>query len=170
MPPRASTSKGPRRDDDYVYDDDEADDFVAGGGGGGGGEDDDSGDDFLMADDGDFDDGRHFAAARRKAAKSGRGKASAAATAKKKGALGGPSKDAGKSYAWESSFQRSWDVVGEDQSGSLEASVKHLLAQGKRKRAAREERRVRRGIIRHLVLVIDDSENMNEKDGGRGTR
>lgn len=163
MPPRASTSRGPRRDEDYVYDVDEDDDV------GGGAADDDSGDDFL-ADDGDYDDGRHFAAARRKAAKSGRGKAGAGSK-RKAGALGGPgAKDAGKSYAWESSFQRSWDVVGEDQSGSLEASVKHLLAAGKRKRAAREERRVRRGIIRHLVLVIDDSENMNEKDGGRGTR
>lgn len=131
---------------------------------------DDSGDDFMAADDADYEDGRHFAAVRKKAP-------AAAAKVKKaisseKGATGLKvgSKDASKSYAWESDFQRSWDVVGEDESGSLEASVKHLLAAGKRKRAAREERRVRRGIIRHLVLVIDDSDNMREKDGGRGRR
>lgn len=162
MPPaRAAQQRkdgGGEDDDDFVI----PDDF-----------DDDSGDDFMAADDGDYEDNRHFAAARKRAATAA-AKAKKASGATKGGAgtstLKAGHKDASKSYAWESTFQRSWDVVGEDESGSLEASVKHLLAAGKRKRAAREERRVRRGIIRHLVLVVDDSENMNEKDGGRGRR
>ncbi|CAO1618478.1 unnamed protein product [Parajaminaea phylloscopi] len=161
MPP-ARASAGGRREGDAGGDDDDflvPDDY-----------DDDSGDDFMAGDDADYEDGRHFAAARKKAATAA-AKAKKATSATKGGKiLKAGSKDASKSYAWESNFQRSWDVVGEDESGSLEASVKHLLAAGKRKRAAREERRVRRGIIRHLVLVIDDSDNMNEKDGGRGRR
>lgn len=161
MPPRASTSRAAEvdaadDDDDFVLD-------VA---------EDDSGDEFMAAGDADLDDGRHFSAARRRAAAAAKGKGrgvnGSAPSSTLKPSKG--SKDASKSYAWESTFQRSWDAVGEDESGSLEASVKHLLAAGKRKRAAREERRVRRGIIRHLVLVLDTSENMNEKDGGRGTR
>ncbi|CAO1618247.1 unnamed protein product [Sympodiomycopsis kandeliae] len=154
MPPRASTSAAAANadsDDDFIVADDEVD----------------SGDDFM---DGDGDDQRHFQNSRfskrnvRPAREASKGNKKSSKSANKGAG------DASKSYAWESNFQRSWDVVNEDESGSLEASVKHLLATGKRKRAAREERRVRRGIIRHLVLVIDDSENMNEKDGGRGRR
>lgn len=154
MPPRAAAATTSAS---ASYSDDE--DFIVGD------DDVDSGDDFMDGDD----DQRHFQRKRgvRPAAANANNKQSAS-NKRKKGPLGGI--DASKSYAWESSFQRSWDVVNEDETGSLEASVKHLLAAGKRKRAAREERRVRRGIIRHLVLVIDDSENMNEKDGGRGRR
>lgn len=154
MPPRASTSAA------ASYSDDE--DFIVAD------EDVDSGDEFM---DGDADDQRHFQNSRFSKRGGGANNIRAAPTKSKKKSAGGPGGgDASKSYAWESNFQRSWDVVNEDETGSLEASVKHLLAAGKRKRAAREERRVRRGIIRHLVLVIDDSENMNEKDGGRGRR
>ena len=134
--------------------------------------DDDSGDDFMDQDDDDdiVIGGRQSSRLRSRSAvgsstvaKNG----SHAAISKKAKAK---AKDAGGSYAWESAFARPWENVNEDECGSLEASVKHLMAAGKRKRAAREEKRVRRGIIRHLVLIIDASENMSEKDGGRGRR
>lgn len=163
MPPRASTSAAAldHSDDDFIVADDA----------------DDSGDDFMDSPP-PSGNARNFAAsssraragAGAKGAAAGKGAAASAAAARKSALGAKGSKDASRSYAWEQTFQRSWDVVNEDESGSLEASVKHLLAAGKRRRAAKEERRVRRGIIRHLVLVLDDSENMNEKDGGRGTR
>lgn len=157
MPPRASGSSS--RVAAALADSD--DEFIIA-------EEDDSGDDFLIEDDRPSRFGRGNRAAA-KARQGGQASTSTGKPVSKK--TGGPNgKDASKSYAWESTFQRSWDVVNEDESGSLEASVKHLLQAGKRKRAAREERRVRRGIIRHLVLVLDDSENMNEKDGGRARR
>lgn len=37
-------------------------------------------------------------------------------------------------YSWEEEYTRSWDVVQEDQSGSLEGAVQSWLEQGRRRR------------------------------------
>ncbi|KAL9938323.1 hypothetical protein V8E36_002946 [Tilletia maclaganii] len=70
----------------------------------------------------------------------------------------------GASYRWEATFKRSWDAVQEDAGGSLTGTIQNLVDANKRRRTLRNEAPVQRGIIRHLVLVIDLSEAMLEKD------
>ena len=63
--------------------------------------------------------------------------------------------------AWED-IQRSWDIVVEGADGSL--SVGDLLEAEKRRRLLRDTTPLQRGIIRHLMLVLDMSFAMAEKD------
>lgn len=72
-----------------------------------------------------------------------------------KGASGG--------YAWEDEIQRSWDIVQEDKAGSLETIV-NGLTELRKKRFLKNVTPFQRGIIRTLVLVIDFSSVMLEKD------
>lgn len=67
-------------------------------------------------------------------------------------------------YSWEAAYQRSWDHVQEDESGNLENAVRQMLEVNKRKRSLRDSAPVQRGIIRHLVLVLDLSEDMMDRD------
>ncbi|PWN31925.1 TFIIH basal transcription factor complex, subunit SSL1 [Meira miltonrushii] len=82
-----------------------------------------------------------------------------AAKAKK---TSGNAKD--KGYAWEATYKRSWDAVREDAGGSLAGAVRGLLEASKRRRTLHDSAPVQRGIIRHLVLILDLSESMLEKD------
>lgn len=91
--------------------------------------------------------------------------------------------DAGKGgYSWEEEYKRSWDVLQEDEEGRLSSVVAQLQQQRKRRRYVGGDWRhkdygidtlnrllkdtavIQRGIIRHMFLVIDLSEAMNEKD------
>lgn len=67
-------------------------------------------------------------------------------------------------YAWEASFTRSWDTVQEDEGGSLQASVEDIMARGRRKRLLAPATAIRRTIIRHLILVLDLSASMMDRD------
>ncbi|KFY81465.1 hypothetical protein V500_11410 [Pseudogymnoascus sp. VKM F-4518 (FW-2643)] len=65
--------------------------------------------------------------------------------------------------AWED-IQRSWDTVVEGADGSLSSTVEGLLEAGKRQRLLRDTTPLQRGIIRHLILILDLSFAMTEKD------
>ncbi|RIA95487.1 Ssl1-like-domain-containing protein [Glomus cerebriforme] len=67
-------------------------------------------------------------------------------------------------YAWEEEYKRSWDVLQEDEDGSLKRTVENLQHRMKRKKLFRDTSTIRRGIIRHIFLIIDLSEAMMEKD------
>ncbi|KAG0348122.1 hypothetical protein BG004_006025 [Podila humilis] len=67
-------------------------------------------------------------------------------------------------YAWEEEYKRSWDVLQEDEHGSLAGVVNSLQQKAKRKRLLRDTDPIQRGIIRHLFIVIDLSSAMQEKD------
>jgi transcription initiation factor TFIIH subunit 2 len=69
-------------------------------------------------------------------------------------------KDARKA-AWED-VKRSWEDVVETADGSI--TVAELLEAEKRRRLMRDTTPLQRGIIRHLILVIDMSFAMTEKD------
>ncbi|CAH1757234.1 13968_t:CDS:2 [Entrophospora sp. SA101] len=71
---------------------------------------------------------------------------------------------AGGGYSWEEEYRRSWDVIQEDEDGSLKRTVESLQNLLKRKRLLRDTATIRRGIIRHLFLILDLSEAMAEKD------
>lgn len=63
--------------------------------------------------------------------------------------------------AWED-VKRSWDTVVEGADGNL--SMADVLEAEKRRRLLRDTTPLQRGIIRHLVLVVDMSLAMAEKD------
>ncbi|KAI9669212.1 MAG: hypothetical protein M1817_004707 [Caeruleum heppii] len=65
--------------------------------------------------------------------------------------------------AWED-IHRSWDNVIEGADGSINSTVAGLLEAGKRKRLMRDTTPLQRGIIRHVIIVLDLSDAMAEKD------
>ncbi|SPO03890.1 related to transcription factor TFIIH chain p47 [Cephalotrichum gorgonifer] len=71
-----------------------------------------------------------------------------------------PTKKSGKA-SWED-VKRSWDTIVEGADGNL--SMAEVLEAEKRRRLLRDTTPLQRGIIRHLVLVVDMSFAMAEKD------
>ncbi|KAL3427546.1 tfiih basal transcription factor complex p47 subunit [Phlyctema vagabunda] len=65
--------------------------------------------------------------------------------------------------AWED-IQRSWDNVVEGADGSINSAVEGLREAGKRKRLLKDTTPLQRGIIRHMILILDFSFAMVEKD------
>ncbi|RAO67117.1 uncharacterized protein BHQ10_003129 [Talaromyces amestolkiae] len=59
---------------------------------------------------------------------------------------------------------RTWESVIEGADGTISSTVEGLLEAGKRKRLLRDTTPLQRGIIRHLILVLDLSQSMAEKD------
>lgn len=160
MPPRIA-------DDEYVdegadaYD---AEDFL---------DDDDSGDDYRAAPSLPKLGLRGAGAASRSSAAASNGRAgpsnagassSNSAAARAKAAANAKSKQKDQGYSWEATYKRSWDAVAEDDSGSLESAVRSMIEGSKRRRTLKDVAPVQRGIIRHLVLLIDLSASMLEKD------
>ncbi|CDS81869.1 probable SSL1-TFIIH subunit (transcription initiation factor), factor B [Sporisorium scitamineum] len=162
MPPRIA-------DDEYVDDGADAygaEDFL---------DDDDSGDEYRAAPPLPKLGTLRGAASRSSAIGASNGRAgtsaagaaassSAAANARAKAAANAKSKQKDQGYSWEATYQRSWDAVAEDDSGSLESAVRSMIEGSKRRRVLKDVAPVQRGIIRHLVLLIDLSASMLEKD------
>ncbi|KAG8213691.1 Ssl1-domain-containing protein [Butyriboletus roseoflavus] len=76
-----------------------------------------------------------------------------------------------QAYTWEASYTRSWDTVQEDETGSLQGAVEDLMARGRRRRHAHHlslllapAAAIRRTIIRHLILLLDLSTAMMDRD------
>ncbi|XP_055055109.2 general transcription factor IIH subunit 2 [Misgurnus anguillicaudatus] len=65
---------------------------------------------------------------------------------------------------WEGGYERTWEVLKEDESGSLKATVEDILFQAKRKRVFESHGQVRLGMMRHLYLVVDSSRSMEDQD------
>ncbi|KAF7687674.1 general transcription factor IIH subunit 2 [Silurus meridionalis] len=65
---------------------------------------------------------------------------------------------------WEGGYERTWEVLKEDESGSLKASVEDILFEAKRKRVFESHGQVRLGMMRHLYVVIDSSRTMEDQD------
>ncbi|TFK44772.1 Ssl1-like-domain-containing protein [Crucibulum laeve] len=75
----------------------------------------------------------------------------------------GKAKDT-QAYTWEASYTRSWETVQEDEAGSLQTSVEELMARGRRRRLLAPAGAIRRTIIRHLILLLDLSSAMMDRD------
>ncbi|KAG2119537.1 Ssl1-like-domain-containing protein [Suillus discolor] len=76
----------------------------------------------------------------------------------------GKAKAKEQAYTWEASYTRSWDTVQEDEAGSLQGAVEDLMARGRRRRLLAPAAAIRRTIIRHLVLLLDLSAAMMDRD------
>lgn len=160
MPPRVA-------DDEYVDDGADAydaEDFL---------DDDDSGDEYRAAPSlprlGTLRAGQAARSSAASAATNGKSATGAAgssssAAGKGKAAASAKSKSKDQGYSWEATYKRSWDAVAEDDSGSLESAVRQMIEGSKRRRTLKDVAPVQRGIIRHLVLLIDLSASMLEKD------
>ncbi|KAJ2682710.1 hypothetical protein GGH99_004630 [Coemansia sp. RSA 1285] len=75
-------------------------------------------------------------------------------------------KGADGGYAWEEEYKRSWDAIQEDDSGSIQSAVKHMSEQQLRRKRQRprDTSAIQRGIIRHVAVVVDQSDSMGIKD------
>ncbi|KAF8664379.1 hypothetical protein AX16_000750 [Volvariella volvacea WC 439] len=93
----------------------------------------------------------------------GKGKGKKAGDKKRKDKGKGKAKD-NQAYTWEAAYTRSWETVQEDEAGSLQTSVEELLARGRRRRLLAPATPIRRSIIRHLVLILDLSTSMMDRD------
>ncbi|XP_077572159.1 general transcription factor IIH subunit 2-like isoform X1 [Stigmatopora nigra] len=65
---------------------------------------------------------------------------------------------------WEGGYERTWEILKEDESGSLKASVEEILFQSKRDRIVKSSGQIRLGMMRHLFVVIDSSRSMEDQD------
>ncbi|KAG5639409.1 hypothetical protein H0H81_002941 [Sphagnurus paluster] len=93
----------------------------------------------------------------------GKGKGKATDRRKKDGKGKGKAKDT-LAYTWEASYTRSWETVQEDEAGSLQSSVDDWMARGRRRRLLAPSTAIRRTIIRHLILLLDLSASMMDRD------
>ncbi|KAL9031645.1 MAG: hypothetical protein Q9196_000359 [Gyalolechia fulgens] len=82
------------------------------------------------------------------------------------GGSGVASRSRGRSKADDAfnAIRRTWEDVEEGEDGTIAGTIESLLQQGKRKRTLKDTTPLQRGIIRHLILVIDLSAAMTEKD------
>ncbi|CCH60165.1 hypothetical protein TBLA_0C03620 [Henningerozyma blattae CBS 6284] len=67
-------------------------------------------------------------------------------------------------YAWEDEIKRSWDLVKVDEDDDMSTLVASIIEQRKKRATKKIITPYQRGIIRTLVLVLDCSEIMLEKD------
>uniref|UniRef100_A0A8C6ZVL0 General transcription factor IIH subunit 2 n=1 Tax=Nothoprocta perdicaria TaxID=30464 RepID=A0A8C6ZVL0_NOTPE len=65
---------------------------------------------------------------------------------------------------WEGGYERTWEILKEDESGSLKATIEDILFKAKRKRLQEHHGQVRLGMMRHLYVVIDGSRTMEDQD------
>ncbi|XP_074851507.1 general transcription factor IIH subunit 2 isoform X4 [Carettochelys insculpta] len=65
---------------------------------------------------------------------------------------------------WEGGYERTWEVLKEDESGSLKATIEDILFKAKRKRLFEHHGQVRLGMMRHLYVVVDGSRTMEDQD------
>lgn len=67
-------------------------------------------------------------------------------------------------YAWEDEIKRSWDLVTVDEEADMTSLVASLIEARKKRAAKRNITPYQRGIIRTMILTLDCSESMTEKD------
>nr|CAD7259509.1 unnamed protein product [Timema shepardi] len=72
--------------------------------------------------------------------------------------------DDGNEYRWETGYEKTWEAIQEDDEGLLEGSVAEIIQRAKRKRQAQRKGNTRLGMMRHLFLILDCSECMNNQD------
>lgn len=67
-------------------------------------------------------------------------------------------------YSWEDQYQRTWDIVKDDDGQSLETIVQNMVESRKKKIMKNPSAPYQRGIIRTLIVIVDGSSIMSEKD------
>jgi len=70
----------------------------------------------------------------------------------------------GKEYRWETGYEKTWEAIQEDEEGLLEGSVAEIIQRAKRKHLSERRGNTRLGMMRHLYLVVDNSDCMSNQD------
>ncbi|KFV56443.1 General transcription factor IIH subunit 2 [Tyto alba] len=65
---------------------------------------------------------------------------------------------------WEGGYERTWEILKEDESGSLKATIEDIIFKAKRRRVSEHHGQVRLGMMRHLYVVVDGSRTMDDQD------
>uniref|UniRef100_A0A8D8PMX8 General transcription factor IIH subunit 2 n=1 Tax=Cacopsylla melanoneura TaxID=428564 RepID=A0A8D8PMX8_9HEMI len=68
-----------------------------------------------------------------------------------------------KEYRWETGYEKTWEALEEDEDGLLESSIADIIEKSKRKRHA-DKIGVRLGMMRHMNVIVDCSEAMQDQD------
>jgi transcription initiation factor TFIIH subunit 2 len=71
--------------------------------------------------------------------------------------------DQQNNYSWEDKYKRSWEIIQEDKEGQINTSLLYQQQQWK-KRRERQNVPIQRGILRHLIIILDLSSNMSCRD------
>ncbi|KAL4992507.1 Ssl1-like-domain-containing protein [Aspergillus falconensis] len=79
-------------------------------------------------------------------------------------AVGQASKRRKQKGGGEFELARTWETLVEGADGTISSTVGGLLEASKRKRLLRDTTPLQRGIIRHIILILDLSQSMMEKD------
>ena len=70
-----------------------------------------------------------------------------------------------KEYRWETGYERTWEAITEDTSGLIEVSVQEMLQRARRKKMMEKSgHKVKLGMMRHLYIILDMSDNMKLQD------
>lgn len=70
-----------------------------------------------------------------------------------------------KEYRWETGYERTWEAITEDTSGQIEVSVQEMLQRARRKKMLEKSgMKSKLGMMRHIYLVLDMSNNMKAQD------
>eukprot|EP01112_Ceratiomyxa_fruticulosa_P011168 TRINITY_DN3013_c0_g1_i2.p1 TRINITY_DN3013_c0_g1~~TRINITY_DN3013_c0_g1_i2.p1 ORF type:complete len:381 (-),score=48.39 TRINITY_DN3013_c0_g1_i2:293-1435(-) len=72
--------------------------------------------------------------------------------------------DEGEGYSWEKDYDKTWEKLPEDEVSIENANRRAKRARQEQKRAQLETRAIRRGMHRHVFLIVDFSRAMNDKD------
>jgi len=78
------------------------------------------------------------------------------------GGAGGVDEDGG--YRWEGGYEKTWEAIQEDKEGMLDISVQDIIQKARRKRLEERSGKTKLGMMRHLYIVLDMSENMKGQD------
>ena len=69
-----------------------------------------------------------------------------------------------KAYRWEGDYEKTWEALKEDESGSLQGSIQSEVDKAKKRRLSRKQQNVRLGMMRHVFVVLDMSQAMTDQD------
>lgn len=69
-----------------------------------------------------------------------------------------------KEYRWETGYEKTWEAITEDRDGLLDVSVQDIIKTARRKRLLDRSVKTKLGMMRHLYVVLDLSQNMSTQD------
>lgn len=69
-----------------------------------------------------------------------------------------------KGYRWVEEYEKTWEELKEDETGSLQTSMNEMIHKAKRKRLLDKISHVRLGMMRHMFIILDMSVAMEDQD------
>lgn len=67
-------------------------------------------------------------------------------------------------YRWEGGYEKTWEVIREDEDGLLDLNLEESLRRARRRKTRDAGDAIRLGVMRHVYVVLDMSEAMQDQD------